>query len=237
MLAALGFGHIEIGSVSAGPSEGNPKPRLWRLPGDRGLIVNYGLPNDGADVVAERLARSHAPVPTGVNIVNTNRGAPAGPSDEDAMIADYIRSMRRLDAHAAYLMLNLSCPNTRTDAPSFPTRAASACYWRPSATLPVQTGIPQSRTFRRYAFPGSFPGTGGRFAVDPGIRHQPCAGHAPECRRGPFPARHAANGWTARRRKYIAGWIGSAMRLIATGGVFSAADAYLKIRQGGLVQS
>ena len=46
-LAGLGFGSIEIGSVSLDPSSGNPKPRLWRLPDDKAIIVHYGLPNDG----------------------------------------------------------------------------------------------------------------------------------------------------------------------------------------------
>ena len=49
LLAALGFGHVEVGSISAEPSTGNPKPRLFRIPQDRGIVVNYGLPNDGAD--------------------------------------------------------------------------------------------------------------------------------------------------------------------------------------------
>ncbi len=57
-LAGLGFGSIEIGSVSVDPSVGNPKPRLWRLPDDQAIVVHYGLPNDGAKVIAERLART-----------------------------------------------------------------------------------------------------------------------------------------------------------------------------------
>ena len=48
-LAGLGFGSVEIGSISIDPSIGNPKPRLWRLPDDRSIIVHYGLPNDGAE--------------------------------------------------------------------------------------------------------------------------------------------------------------------------------------------
>src|SRR5690606_38141747 len=56
MLGHLGFGSVEIGSVSARASNGNPRPRLFRLPEDRSIVVNYGLPNDGADVVARRLA-------------------------------------------------------------------------------------------------------------------------------------------------------------------------------------
>ena len=55
MLNSLGFGHAEIGSVSARASVGNPGPRLFRLPQDRAIIVNYGLPNDGALAVAARL--------------------------------------------------------------------------------------------------------------------------------------------------------------------------------------
>src|SRR3954463_14194941 len=54
-LAALGFGSVEIGSVSIDPSNGNPKPRLWRLPQDRALLVHYGMQNDGAHVVADRV--------------------------------------------------------------------------------------------------------------------------------------------------------------------------------------
>jgi dihydroorotate dehydrogenase len=110
--AALGFSHVEIGSVSADPSAGNPKPRLFRLPADRAIIVNYGLPNDGADRVAERLADVRLSVPLGINIVNTNRGPGAKPETDEAVIDDYVRSIRRLHDRADYLTLNLSCPNT-----------------------------------------------------------------------------------------------------------------------------
>ncbi|NJM55977.1 MAG: quinone-dependent dihydroorotate dehydrogenase, partial [Verrucomicrobiae bacterium] len=72
MIDSMGFGFAEIGSVSARPSRGNPKPRLFRLPQDRAIIVNYGLPNDGAEIVAQRLAAHHPRHPLGVNIVKTN---------------------------------------------------------------------------------------------------------------------------------------------------------------------
>lgn len=108
-LSALGFGHVEIGSVSADPSSGNPRPRLFRLPEHEAIVVHYGLPNDGADEVAERLRGASRRVPIGVNVVNTNRGTE---EPEDAIIADYVRSVRRLQEHADYLCLNLSCPNT-----------------------------------------------------------------------------------------------------------------------------
>lgn len=112
-LTALGFGHIEVGSISAERSGGNPRPRLFRVPADHGIVVHYGVPNDGADRVADRLSRARLSVPLGVNVVNTNRG-PAAPADrEGVVIDDYVASVRRLQGRADYLCLNLSCPNTR----------------------------------------------------------------------------------------------------------------------------
>ena len=57
-LAGLGFGSVEIGSISIDPSAGNPKPRLWRLPEDEAIVVHYGLPNDGVDTIFHRAATS-----------------------------------------------------------------------------------------------------------------------------------------------------------------------------------
>jgi dihydroorotate dehydrogenase len=111
-LAGLGFGSVEIGSVSVDPSPGNPKPRLWRLPADEGIVVHYGLPNDGSEVVAKRLTRTHLPVPLGINLVVTNRGAGAAPLDPDQIIGEYVAAAKAMAPHADYLMLNLSCPNT-----------------------------------------------------------------------------------------------------------------------------
>jgi dihydroorotate dehydrogenase len=111
-LAGLGFGSIEIGSVSADPSDGNPKPRLWRLPADKGIVVHYGLPNDGTDVIAERLAGTRLPVPLGINLVVTNRGSGAAALNADQIIGEYVVAAKAMAPHADYLMLNLSCPNT-----------------------------------------------------------------------------------------------------------------------------
>lgn len=111
-LAGLGFGSIEIGSVSLDPSEGNPKPRLWRLPEDKAILVHYGLPNDGTDVIARRLARIRLPVPLGINLVVTNRGAGVAPLKADQIIGEYVAAAKAMAPHADYLMLNLSCPNT-----------------------------------------------------------------------------------------------------------------------------
>jgi dihydroorotate dehydrogenase len=113
LLAALGFGHVEVGSISAHRSEGNPKPRLFRIPRDEGIVVNYGLPNDGADPIARRLQGVHASAPLGINIVSTNHGPGSALLPDDEVIADYLASVKTLQPVADYLALNLSCPNTR----------------------------------------------------------------------------------------------------------------------------
>ena len=113
-MAAIGFGHAEIGSISADASRGNPRPRLFRLPQDRAIAVHYGLPNEGADAIAARLRRAHPTIPLGINIVKTNRGIDAPPDANEAIIADYLYSARILKNLGSYLCLNLSCPNTET---------------------------------------------------------------------------------------------------------------------------
>jgi dihydroorotate dehydrogenase (fumarate)/dihydroorotate dehydrogenase len=111
-LAGLGFGSVEIGSISIDPSAGNPKPRLWRLPDDEAIVVHYGLPNDGAGAISKRLAKVILPVPLGINLVVTNRGPGAAPLNADQIIGEYAAVARMMAPHADYLMLNLSCPNT-----------------------------------------------------------------------------------------------------------------------------
>jgi dihydroorotate dehydrogenase (fumarate)/dihydroorotate dehydrogenase len=87
-LAALGFGSVEVGSVSIDPSAGNPKPRLWRLPQDRALLVHYGMQNRRRPRRRRAGERSALPVPLGINIAVTNRGHGAPPLDPDSIIAD-----------------------------------------------------------------------------------------------------------------------------------------------------
>jgi len=114
MLGYLGFGFAEIGSISADLSHGNPKPRLFRLPEDRAIIVYYGLPNDGAAAVAARLrAAGKCAVPLGVNIVKTNRGPNSPDETYEETVEDYLRSIRECSTCADYLALNLSCPNAK----------------------------------------------------------------------------------------------------------------------------
>jgi dihydroorotate dehydrogenase len=117
LLGALGFGHVEIGSVSAWPSDGNPRPRLFRIPEDRGIVVGYGVPNDGAETVRRRLDAYRPPVALGVNLVKTND--PARPAVAPDVYEDYAASFALLQDRADYVTLNLSCPNSAADRDFF----------------------------------------------------------------------------------------------------------------------
>jgi dihydroorotate dehydrogenase len=105
-LAALGFGHIEVGGVTAEAQSGNPHPRLFRLPADRALINRLGFNNQGADTIGPRLAATDAPVPVGVNLGKSK----ATPLEEAA--ADYRYSFERTQAGGDYFVVNVSSPNT-----------------------------------------------------------------------------------------------------------------------------
>ncbi len=109
-LAALGFSFVEVGTVTGRPQPGNARPRLFRLPADRAVVNRMGFNNDGAEVVAERLAarlaKPHLDVVVGVNIGKTK----AVPDDE--AVEDYERSTRLLAPYADYLVVNVSSPNT-----------------------------------------------------------------------------------------------------------------------------
>jgi dihydroorotate dehydrogenase len=104
-LGAVGFGFVEIGTVTARPQPGNPRPRLFRLVKDRAIINRMGFNNHGAEAAALRLARPRTAI-VGVNIGKT-KVVP-----EDDAVADYVASTERLAALADYLVVNVSSPNT-----------------------------------------------------------------------------------------------------------------------------
>lgn len=115
-LGALGFGSVEIGTVTGEPQPGNPKPRLVRLPADRAVINRMGFNNDGAEVVAERLRRRSSSLSrrgdgTGAPVLGINIGKTKVVPETDA-IADYEKSTALLAPYADYLVVNVSSPNT-----------------------------------------------------------------------------------------------------------------------------
>lgn len=108
-LWALGFGHVEVGTVTAIPQEGNPRPRLFRLIADRAVINRMGFNNAGADAAARRLRKLRAKKQRAV--IGVNIGKSRVVEVEDAT-ADYVRSAAMLAPLADYLVVNVSSPNT-----------------------------------------------------------------------------------------------------------------------------
>ncbi len=108
-LGALGFGHIEVGTVTAIAQEGNPRPRLFRLIPDRAVINRMGFNNHGAAAAARRLARLRRRRRRPVIGVNIGKSRVVDVADATA---DYVTSARQLAPLADYLVVNVSSPNT-----------------------------------------------------------------------------------------------------------------------------
>jgi dihydroorotate dehydrogenase len=108
--AALGFGHVEIGTVTALAQPGNPRPRVFRYPEQEAVINRMGFNNEGSEAVARRLAhqpgRGRRRIPLGVNLGKSKA------TDMEKAAGDYLLSFQRLADHADYLVLNVSSPNT-----------------------------------------------------------------------------------------------------------------------------
>jgi dihydroorotate dehydrogenase len=102
---ALGFGFVEIGTVTALAQPGNPLPRLFRLPRDHALLNRMGFNNHGAAAAAKKLAAARK------TVVGANIGRSKVTANEQA-IADYVTSAEALAAHADYMVINVSSPNT-----------------------------------------------------------------------------------------------------------------------------
>jgi len=108
ILPYVGFGFVEVGSITGEACDGNPKPRLWRLENSRGLVVNYGLKNQGSEKIAKRLASRKFLIPIGTSIAKTN--SPETVIDE-AGINDYVKAFTKFVTIGDYFTINISCPN------------------------------------------------------------------------------------------------------------------------------
>jgi dihydroorotate dehydrogenase len=104
--AALGFGFVELGTVTPRPQSGNPRPRLFRLPADQALINRMGFNNAGADALAARIAEAKPHLPPGF-VVGVNIGR-----NRDGDVDDYPAAARAVAGVADYLAVNVSSPNT-----------------------------------------------------------------------------------------------------------------------------
>ncbi|ENV66608.1 quinone-dependent dihydroorotate dehydrogenase [Acinetobacter junii] len=106
-LAALGFGFIEIGTITPRPQAGNPQPRLFRIPEAKAIINRMGFNNDGVDKLVENVKASKFKGILGINI-----GKNADTPVEDA-VSDYLICLEKVYNYASYITVNISSPNTK----------------------------------------------------------------------------------------------------------------------------
>lgn len=108
IMPSVGFGFMEVGSITGERCEGNPKPRLWRLKKSEGLVVYYGLKNNGCEATAKKLKNKKFHFPVGISIAKTNSSNTAKIENG---IKDYLKAYKALKDIGAYVTINISCPN------------------------------------------------------------------------------------------------------------------------------
>ncbi|MDO4223293.1 MAG: dihydroorotate dehydrogenase (quinone), partial [Acinetobacter sp.] len=106
-LASLGFGFIEVGTVTPRPQAGNEKPRLFRIPEKKAIINRMGFNNDGVDQLIENIKKSHYQGVLGINI-GKNADTPVEQATQD-----YLICLEKVYNHASYVTVNISSPNTK----------------------------------------------------------------------------------------------------------------------------
>lgn len=109
-LANLGFGFLEIGTVTPKPQDGNPKPRMFRLPEAQALINRMGFNNDGVDACAQRVERSKFWQSGGILGINIGKNAI---TPIELAASDYLHCMEKIYGLASYITVNISSPNTK----------------------------------------------------------------------------------------------------------------------------
>ncbi len=239
----VGFGFTEVGTVTYSAYEGNPKPRLYRLPHSQGLVVYYGLKNSGAENIVAHLRTEKKTVPRVISIGKTNCSRTA---DEESGIDDYRKCVQVFRDHneGDIYELNISCPNTFGGEP-FTTRdrlqklleALNVEKIDKPIILKMPINLPWEE-FRAlldvalyFGVQAVNIGNLNKDRSDASIKEQ-----IPENIRGSIsgkPTWELSNELISKTYAYC----GNKMVIIGTGGIFSAEDAYEKIKRGAsLVQ-
>ena len=251
-LAALGFGSVEIGTVTPVAQGGNPKPRLFRLPQDQGLINRMGFNNDGVEVIAERLRRWRAR-PTARLIVGGNIGKNKITPNEEAW-KDYDICFRALYEVVDYFVVNVSSPNTpglRELQEKNALRRILNHLQQVNEQLAVNRGMPRRSLLLKIAPDLNQQqlddvialaleiGLDGLVATNTTIGRD---GLVTDAERVATIGAGGLSGAPLRERateavRYLAERSGKRFAIIASGGIFTAADAQEKIAAGAaLVQ-
>ncbi len=146
IMPEVGFGFMEVGSITHHPYAGNPGRHLVRLPKDQAIIVYYGLKNLGATAIRKKVEQLQFKIPTAINIAKTNRADIKG----EQSINDYLQTYRLLRDKFAYATINISCPNAQDgcllqDSPALLNGLLAALQAEPK-TIPVYIKISNDLT-------------------------------------------------------------------------------------------
>ena len=114
ILPHIGFGFAELGSITGEACKGNKKPRLWRLKKEKSLLVYYGLKNDGCEIIYERLKDKQFDIPMGISVAMTN--CIENIEIENA-IKDFAKVFKTMESIGSYITVNISCPNAEASQP------------------------------------------------------------------------------------------------------------------------
>lgn len=229
-MPALGFGFTEVGSITAKPYGGNQKPRLYRLPEHKTLRVNYGLKNFGAEVISKNLSGKSWGLPVGISIAKTNIPET---SEVQTGIADYFFTYQAFKNIGDYFTVNISCPNT--------------CETRPIFAEPENLDLLLQKLF-------SVPKTKPVFVkISPDLEEAQLNGILEVCRKHPVDGfvctnltktnafNHAGRGGFSGKAvqnlsddmiRKVYKYFNGQKTIIGVGGIFTAEDAYRKIKAG-----
>lgn len=236
VLAALGFGFIEVGSVTLRPQAGNERPRIFRLPEHKAIINRLGFNGAGADAAAERLAAMpRLPVPLGVNL-GLNKDCPP-----EKAAAEYAQCFRRLEPFGDYFAVNVSSPNTpglralqdRNRLERILEDIAAANPRKKPVLVKIDPDHPEEELAPMISVISRF--AAGVIASNTTVSREGLPGDLPQLRGGlsGAPLRARATALVASVRRLT----GGRLPIIGVGGVFSGGDALEKLRAGAsLVQ-
>jgi len=240
IMGAVGFGWVEVGSMTGEPCPGNAKPRLWRLPKSQSLMVYYGLKNDGAEALAKKLHGRAFDIPVGASVAKTN--SPDACTTE-AGIADYAKAFRLMEPVAKHMTVNISCPNTFGGEP-FADPIRLEALLKELDTIPTEKPV-----FLKLPADISLPELDALVEVAKKHRvHGLISSNLTKDRTNPnikdvnVPDKGGMSGKLSepnanKQLEHLARTTNKRFILVGVGGIFSAEDAYKKIRLGAsLVQ-
>ncbi len=239
ILPDVGFGFEEIGSITGRSCAGNPRPRLWRLPDSQALAVYYGLKNDGADAISNRLRKKIFRFPIGISAAKTNDKETVDPGKA---IADYCHVISRFRGIGDYFTINISCPNAFGGEPftdpelldrllsGVDALADKPIFLKLAVDLPTHRLDEIIEVCSRHRIDGFVCSN----LTKNRVNMQIADAHVPEkCGISGRPVQQMSD----EQIRYIYRRTAGRYAIIGVGGIFTAEDAYRKIRLGAsLVQ-